>query len=777
MKKSKKNRKKQNTDINNLKPAQLISSGKTYLSNNNARMAIDYLKLASKKQGLNEELKELLFKAYTIRADELRKKNLLVEAEALSNHALDYLPSLNKISEDDLCIYLSKVSDKMAIDAYREYLKHNKRSLKIEQKISYFLLLKQNFAILDILDISNPLRINAELMKNALNLMNDGKWEDALVNMKSISRTSPYSAIRMFCYSMVLFYQNEDKKMAIILSKIPDDFPLIKIAKGLINYTNTNILNNTKQKYISDISCLFDIPENFNQLIDEIVSISRQYKIKKIRNHLIEFAKYLLPNDSQEDVIFYLISLWWHDFSIDDVYFKHITKIAYELLPDKKVDLLIAKIEFNKFKYPLKNTGDLLQLLIYKYKVIKQLNIASAMVLVKAVDLIHSYQMNIDMNNFFKYSEILGINSRNYECILIDMLNTAIKLDQKNYNSYQLLVKLKRKSKSAKNTVEKLLLIMKTAFKDDPLPCLELATIYYEKNAYRKAELILEEAIKRAPHDNKVIDRRTLSLLISAQKNFNRKKMHLVSIDMEKAKKLESKKLVPFILEKEILLSIMDDPEKLVSIIEDKISELPLNERIRIIAILFLDLTSYYLKGLNVKKLEKIFDSNLQKIEELSSQEIIKLLSPLEKEYLWILPSTRITQAFQNKWDFIYKSIDESDIFMLFDIMLNDHLFDTVLKEINKRKKRSNESQMLKYRFYEITINHIIGKYIKPDLFFDIIDNADMATIDSLKTESRRLSKHAYGPLKMALEKFDFEILMFNFGFMNFIDEIEFDDF
>lgn len=164
--------------------------------------------------------------------------------------------------------------------------------------------------------------------------------------------------------------------------------------------------------------------------------------------------------------------------------------------------------------------------------------IAHALILLHAVE-------RIRMENFFvqrlrcdseRLRPVLGITSNNPAEFLIEMTFKAILLDPENRRSYELLANLPRYSRQTKNRVEKGFIQMLDYFPDDPFPCLELSTIYYEKNTFRKAENILKEAMKRAPHDNRVIDRHVISLLISADNSIKRKKLHLASRDIEKSR-------------------------------------------------------------------------------------------------------------------------------------------------------------------------------------------------------------------------------------------------
>ena len=60
---------------------------------------------------------------------------------------------------------------------------------------------------------------------------------------------------------------------------------------------------------------------------------------------------------------------------------------------------------------------------------------------------------------------------------------------------------------------------MAARFPDDPAPRLELATLHYSRNAYRRAEDALAEARERAPHDERILDLQAVGFLKSADRS------------------------------------------------------------------------------------------------------------------------------------------------------------------------------------------------------------------------------------------------------------------
>ena len=155
---------------------------------------------------------------------------------------------------------------------------------------------------------------------------------------------------------------------------------------------------------------------------------------------------------------------------------------------------------------------------------------------------------------------------------------------------------------------------MMERFPDDPFPCLELANLYYETRAFRKAENVLKQAMQRAPHDNRVIELHILSLLISVEKNLKPEKLHLAEKDLKKIESLENKKFLPFIISKQIIFEIFKDEEKdFNELLSNKIKSLSLYEQLKTLAILILDFTPRFGRQHSyLKDAEKILNEKIK---------------------------------------------------------------------------------------------------------------------------------------------------------------------
>jgi len=774
--KKKKQRKEAQKKLQNMNFDQLVEKGKENLEAGKPRDAISFFKVAGKRGSFSDEINAFLFRSYLMRESQLRDKGMLVEADTVRKQAREYMPEFKKVSEGDMEAYISTCPNKEAFDAYAEYIQANDRSAKTERLLANRLFTSGKWELLNKLDESLPLRCDAIPAQKAVLLMNSGNWEEALEALKPIGRSSCFAHVRMFCRAMVSFYREDDKDMLRALSMIPDDFPLKPVMESLKQIRVDKDEDMEKTGAIPMLSCLWDGPVNKEKYVADLLYELEQKKFDQAKASICRLAEAVYPQDPTAARSHILQIIWnmANQEMISDYQFQTMVR---DLLPKEHAAILLAKTRLLNFTDPFSAVGKYLSVLENDFSDSKQRDMARSIILEYAVENVYEKRTNLKRYShgmgFQRYKKLMGITSDDNEIMLIDMALESIRLDPYNKKGYELLAALPRLSRPAKNKVETILSSMAEYFPDDPYPCLELASLYYEKNAFRKAENILAEAMKRAPHDNRVIDRHALSLLISGDKNIKRGNPHLVIRDIEKAEKIGSKKVAPFIIEKLILFQLLTHKKDAKKLIEDELRDLSPTRQLRILAFLILDIKTRDMdsKKKSLKTIEKIFNNRLKKAKEFSSSDIMKLLMPLEKEYLSILPSREIAPVFFKNSTNILKNFNDSEIIPLFDLIFAPDSFNVIKKEIQRRIKKATSNQRLVLNFYLVAIRHITGEIIDFDLFNDLIDQTEGPVKEELRTISRRLSKHAAGPLKDALERFDFD--MFGGGYF---DDDLFDD-
>lgn len=811
-KKAQKAQKNVQKQLHHLTEKQLLLQGEQSLGAGKARDAISTLKFAAKQHGQSDEIGTLLFRAYLMRAGELRKKNMIVEADTVKKQAREYMPGADQMTESDLLAFISISSDEEAFDFYRGYTKINNSSRATEQFLANRLLESSQWDILDNLDESLPIRRDAAPVSDAVPLMNEGKWEDALNALMSVSRTSPFAPVRMFCRVMVCFYREEDREMHRAISMLPENFPLIHVAENLKHTVGNG--NPGPEKTMRRLQCLWDGQINMEDDMRDILDHLEHRRFARAETSIADISEVIYPRDSDDARVFILEIIWNMvvQYKIGEYDFYRMVR---NLLPGDRAELLATKTRLLSFRAPFSHAGQYISILDREFPDPETRDTAHALILLYTARgiLRHETEAEKDIKGLGKYRKLLGIPRENTDTLLIDMTTEVLRLDPLNREGYVFLAERPRASRAAKKSVEASLTVMIDRFPDDPWPCLELATLLYEKNAFRKAENILSEAMRRAPYDNRVIDRHVLALLISAEKNIRRKKFHLVAKDIERAEQFDSKKTAPFIAEKRIIFSLLNDqkdvrlsekaeaeaendetgqmqlfagPGDLDKIVEKELAPLSLPDRLRILAILISDISSHSLNERKsvIKSLEKLFGKCLKKMGELSSAELLKILSPLEKEFSSLLPSRDVAPIFFRKDKNILRHADDSEVIPLYDLIFESHWFSLIEKDIRRRMGKETETEpepWLLLEFYLVTILHLRGEVREPDLFEDIIEDARGPILKEIKTASRRLASHASGVLKRALEIFDFDILDDDMFFPSrpdaFDDEDDFDFF
>lgn len=755
---------------------QLLEKGSLELEAGKARDAIATLKFAVKKHGTSDAAKTLLFRAYLMRESQLRQKSMSVEAEALKKQAEEYMPEIGRLSEQDLTAYLSACSAKEAFNIYEKYTAANKRSPAAEQFLANRLFKSGHLInageFTEKLDPSLPLCRDAGPVQKAMPLMNKGKWEEALELLGGISRQSPFAPVRLFCRAMVCFYKEDDALMLKALSMIPEDFPLIDLVKELKEAANAESGESAPAVPSPRFQSLWEGAVNMRAEVRELLRLLEKGQLRQAAQSIVAIADAAYPRDPVAARVLILEILWnmvVQD-KIGDIDFH---KLVLSLIEGKRAETLLAKTRLTRSREPLYDLGRYISFLEKEFPEPEAAKIAHSTVLSYTAHLLNTVGVRSakEDRGFKTYKKLLGIRSEAPEMILIDMIKESVRLDPLNRAAYQVLTEFPRFSRAAKNGVEAVLTDMLAHFPDDPFPCLELASLYDEKNAFRKAEHILAEAMKRAPHDSRVIDRNIIALLVSAEQNIRREKFHLVAKDIEKAEQMKSRKLAPFIAEKRILCRLIADfhsgagtadtsPEKTVAA---EMDALPLFEQLRILSVLATDIKEHHIAlqcPAMLAYTEKLFEQKLKTSASLlSSSERVRLLMPLEKDFAPLFPFRQLAPVFLKKQKNILKGIADAEIFPVFDIIFKPAWFDVIKKEIKRRIKTANPKDRLLLEFYLVTVQHITGHADDAGLFKNIIEQASGTLREELRTSSRRLSEYAEGALKKALEMFDFDIL------------------
>ncbi len=763
-KKSRSARKKKDQRRANAPPEKLIRQAAQELENGRARDAITLLKLASRKKRGDDEIRGLFLRAYLLREEQLRRKGLEVEAESVHLQALSHLPQTGPLAEVDLGALVRAGGMDDAVKIYNRHLSGGKPLVSVERQLAERLLISGQWILLEKVDSAAGLHREAEHAQAAAELMNAGRWDAALQRLAPVSRSSPYATLRLLCHAMVIFLEGRDESLDRVVAIMPRDSLLYSLIKTLAHAPQT-------------LNCLWERPVYPEDKVRKIIADMRQHRFRNLESILPGAARSLYPRDPEVAMGNILEAFWSLGITNDsfrDGYFDLIDT----LLPGEAASLLQAKMDFYYFDQLYIDAGIYLEELGAEFPDPRDEKIAAATILFQAVERLRRnddfYRMASSLSRHLE--ELLGISSDDPDVRLLEMLSRAIELDPSARHVYGLMAQMPRYSRAAKNLVEAGLKTMMRQFDDDPFPCLELATLYYEKNAYRKAEAVLSEAIERAPHDAAVLERHVYALLISAGKRIRRKKFHLASEDLEKARRLCSGESLALVVAKQVVFDVeqrgqldlfgkaVDSRGKKISpLVEQALEPLCLLDRLKMLGLLINDAMQRQPRWADkqIKELRRMLSRECKQLERLSSRDIRGLLQPLKKELTSVVRERRLAGIYLRARADILRLLRDDDYLSVLDALVQAGLFGEVIKENRRRLKKGAGASANLLDFYVVVIRHLADDSLHDaDAFETVVQRAsDPSEREALRAAARRLARNACGDLEKALLNFDFNLL------------------
>jgi tetratricopeptide (TPR) repeat protein len=762
--KSRKARKQADQKLQKMKATQLIQKGEALLRADNFREAVQVLKLAHQKQPAQQQILTLLGRAYAGWENQLRRKGLVPEADAVHRQSAQYRPDASQISPADLIVFMESTGADNAVSLYNGFLATHQPDLEAETVLAGMFLAHAGCEATTQLSESALLKPALPLLQEAIQLMNDACWETALEHLRPVTRRSPLAGVKLLCRAMACFYQNDDPGMQRALAMIPDAFarhPLVEHLKS----DPRQIAPLWQGRFIT-----VDQTQFLLQTIKHGDFSGAGRVIKRL-------APALGPQDSRS-AIEQLLSMLWPLTKGGGIDSYDLAELAETLLPHRYGEAIAAKFYFLGFEDHLEDTDAYLELLDEEFPDHAEHAMAASMVLSESVAWIVGRGLQRALLSLLPDGATtrLGIRSRHPECILLEMILKALALDPQNSQAGDLLSRLPRTSRLAGQLAETGLLQLAENRPNDPQPCLALAELNFEKNAFRKAQTYLELAEQRAPHDEQVNDFLVLALLKSIDANLKREKHHLVKADLEKAAARCGNKTLAQVTARQILfemaqtgqLSLFGDGVKagdkgrIQAIIERHIADLPDVEALKTLGLLAAD--SRQRPGTwnktNTSSLEAAFRSRASAVDRLSSKAIRKVVLPDVAGFP--LPQGRSSwfNGFMTRYKNLMRRLGDEDVLPVLDLLLEDDRFGQCLKEIQRRLKTATEPFHALLLFYQMVVQCIDGRErADAEAFATLIARVQPQHLELFRTASRRLSQSASGPFKSALEHFNFELL------------------
>ncbi len=763
-KKRKTKRKSQWEQLARLPFSQIARQGKAHLQAGEFKEAIPFLNAALSKNQDTDGLRPFLFRAYLKRSAQLREKAMVKEAGLMLANAEKWLPASTNMAEEDLVEYLSFGPVEKSAALCHAYLKtHDGVSPRLERALAGLLVQSERWDLLDPLPTDSPLLAHAPVVRKALVRMNRGDWEGALEALKGIPRASAFFPLRAFSMAMTRFFKEDEAGLHRALSMIPREFPLFPLAQAL-------------RIAPESLTCLWEYPPFSTRDLEALLTHVRCQEIEPAAFLVKRMALAVLPENPRAammEIIQYLRAVAGEHRRGDAL----IIGLIHRLLPGAEGTLLQAKINFYRFENGIVDAARYLQVLDTEFPVQREWNQAASQVLIFTVLRIISEGTEIPALDRMSAPllRLLGIQSSNQELLLIEMLSQAVTLDPRNESAYRLISQLPRPSREAKRLVEDALEQMAVEFPEDPYPCLALSQLQHEKNAFRKAEAILEEAKRRAPHDARIIDAYVICLLISAQKRVCGNKPHLALEDFEKAQSLCQSRMLPLVTAKRLLFNydvpgqaslfgphVIRSPQQWREAVAAAVERLTPFQRLNTLGMIALDMEGAKLPGTRgfSKKLKLLLMNASVDIPMLTSREIRTLLTPLDETLYRLMPCLERAGVYLKHFPGMLQGVNHADIVAVLDAMIAENLLKAARNEIQRRLRTAADRSTVLLEFYLLAVKHLDGRTGSGRTEFQaLLDRADQGEREQIRAAARRISQHASDPLKTALTTLDFQYL------------------
>lgn len=762
----------------------------------NPRDAIQMYKLALKNAKSEDQLQEghrKLFLAYMQRAEELAVKNMAMEAASLRKHAMNYLPSLGTMDLPSMTFVIEQSDIQKAFDYAKQYIArkgedpllgvlladrlviqggwdfldnhhgpsgHGTLNTQKTTKNENNLAIYRNFHIKK--EVPFSISRDAPIVKACIPLMDKGQWQQAADGMRALKRSSSFAHIRMFCRAMALFGQKDDKNMCKAISMIPQVSVFAKIAAVL----TTSVQSVEKKTCIKADTpleaCLWEGPLDVWETAEKIIEREEKHQFdNKMKQLMISFSNQILPDDPEYARQYLLETLWQQGLPHEEEFM--FMEFEKSLLPEK-ARLIENKRKILSMDAPLDNAAQYLDHL--KKTGSDPQNLA----MVESAIFLHVCRACVSE---MIQDELLGLNSNTAERfglstdedidkIWMQCAARGIQCDAGNRELYELAAQMDVHTRESKKIKEGLLLSMCEAFPDDPYPCIELASLYHGKNAFRKAENILKKAIKLAPYDSRVQNMHIIALIISADKGLNKGHYQRARQDLEKAQNLDTGTNAFLVKEKEFFYQICEHPDIPEKTIESNLDEFSLFQRLKLVSMLRMDVQDKPQKNYVTvfKKIDTLFQKELGQISQLTSRELLALLMPFPREWKHVFANLRIHEIFLKSKNTVLTHLNNDDFIRFMDRTVSpDNLppFQTELqRRIRQGRKESNHDLL---KFYALVLDGIEYNDWDVDGLMNLTEDADPEMRKKFQAAGESLSRHTHGPYRHALQHLDFEFL------------------
>ena len=780
-KRSRKARKQKQKKLRNTPPGHLFEQGRQRLDKGDARGALELLKLAQRGDSQLKGLPLQIFLAYRLRALQLAEKNMAKEAAAMRELAVQYQDRIHpaELTAADLAQYIDHLAPADALRAYGEYLGQREPVGALERKLADLLVAHRCWEALAPLAADHPLRRDTEPMQQAIASMDAGDWEQAGAQLRGIGRHSPYAPWRLFCKAMVSFGEEDHGGLRRALDLLPEDFILARTVAVWKRSCAGKPTEPLPAASLPVAQALGTAQGAIADLAAQLRQVVQKRQLRDVERLLSTLAEAVHPEDPPQACVTLLQIVGLAAPRLDD-FPRAIHSLAHRLLPQKQASRVISQIDLQLQEVGA-NPWDVQPAAAYLSRLEEDFPEPRAQSLARA-RVLESLTRTGRRAGIMPYwlpppvlqtlARLIGEPIDDPGTVFADLMAASLEADPDNRDGYRFLLDLLRGRTDSRPRVESILNDMADRFPDDPQPCLELAAHHYGRNAYRKAEAALAMARQRAPHDERILDLQAIGHLKSADQNRKRSHFERAAEALEHAAQLDRPRLAALLPLKRLMLEIVSTRADAATVVAPHLELLSPLQQLRSLIVLIHDLEENdSIKNVRPEMaaaLEQLLERKTGLLEELTPDEIVVLLTPLEEDFAILFDFLEVAADLEDHWPSLLRRVDGDQLLALLDILLDDDGWDAVHAEIDRRLRKTGKAERDPFLlFYLAVIRYEEGQDHDSRRFQEVIEKTDASQQERLRAIALHLS-HCVDkqPLSQALREFRFDGLdaVFPFG-------------
>lgn len=755
-----------------LQPSGLVQEARRLLDKRDFRGALSQLKQLPAGRANPEGTTFLRFCILKMRARELDRERQAKSAEILRQQAAEFYPEIDpyELNQIDLELFLECCSIKNAVEVYANSLTNWQGSSGIERDLADRIVIQKSWESIEPLSKDHPLRSDIDPIIDGMDAMDNGEWGEAANFMQKLPRRSPYAPWRVFCRAMQAFRDENDEHLRKALDLLPLDF----ILSGTISELH-RVAAGTENTTTSDSAAVLRVlgldSLNIASLGNEFrAAISCQSTVNEVSQSIKKFAKKLCPDDPIPAVVDLVMISELAVLSSAVTY--KAPELISNLVPKHRIPGVWARCNLGAhlmtpYLWNAVATRLFFDNIAAEFPDPNDQRIAKSVVceVLASSELPYSFSYRMDDDDEQALESILGQDHIDYSTVRYDLMELSVKLDPDNLDGHRKLLSMYKNHRWTRERKRAALNRMTSQFPEEAEPWRQLAEMDYARNAYRQAEKSLAEALKRAPHDDQMLDMQATGFLIAADRNRRSGKYKLAAADIERAEKMNRPQLELAVKNKRLLLDFVSSKGDLDQLM-NSLQDFEPAELIRQVAVLIQnvkDEVNNGAKNVNQEMAIELYRACLgleEVFEQVEPAMLGNLIAPIPSHLVAIYPTQEIATVLTSWWQFIMRNSTFDSLLDAFDHLMVIEQEEVVRIEIKRRlseKIGSSDKNVL--LLYLAVIRYLFrqdhdGKRIK-----EVFDNASRTESLRLKSCAGRLGKVTTGGLRAALMSLRFDNL------------------